>query len=76
MLFISKKWRWWYFAALFVGLVLPVLIVRDIWSLGHLIAATIGLITTAIVRQSAARPDLPWCAPCARISARPLPTWS
>lgn len=76
MLFISKKWRWWYFAALFVGLVLPVLIVRDIWSLGHLIAATIGLITTAIVRQWGVRPDLPWRALVRTHPARPLPTWS
>ena len=76
LLFISRKWRWWYIAALFVGLVLPVLVIRDIWSLGHLLAATIGLITTIIVRRWGVRPDLPWRTLVQTHPARPLPTWS
>ncbi len=76
MFFISRTWRWWYYAALFVGLVLPVLVVRDIWSLGHLMAATIGLITTAIVRRWGVRPDLAWRTLVRSAQPRALPTWS
>jgi hypothetical protein len=56
--------------------VVPVIVVRDIWSLGHLMAASIGLATTAIVRRFGVRPALRWRDIAADSQPRQLPTWA
>lgn len=75
LLFISRKWRWWYYAGMFVALVLPVIVVRDIWSLGHLNAAVIGLLATLVVRRWGTRPPLLWTQLRDSLPPRPLATW-
>ncbi len=76
LLFIASKWRWWYYAAMFVGLVLPLIVIHDIWSLGHFNATIIGLLTTLIVRRWGVRPPLLWRDAVAAAAPRPLPTWA
>lgn len=76
LLFVGHTWRWWYVAALVLGLVVPVFVERDIWSLGHLIAASIGLATTAIVRRFGVRPPLRWRDIASDSKPRQLPTWA
>lgn len=75
LLFVSRRWRWWYVAALVAGVVLPVIMVHDIWSLGHLDATLLGLATTAVVRRWGVRPPLRWRQLVAQAPPRELPTW-
>jgi hypothetical protein len=75
LLFVSRTWRWWYYAGLFAGVGLPVIVLHDIWSLGHLNATLLGLATTAVVRRWGVRPRLLWRQLVARSQPRQLPTW-
>lgn len=75
LLFVSRRWRWWYYAGLFAGVGLPVIVIHDIWSLGHLNATLLGLATTAVVRRWGVRPPLLWRQLVARSQPRQLPTW-
>lgn len=75
LLFISRKWRWWFYAGMFIAIVLPVLVVRDIWSLGHLNATIIGLLATLVVRRWGTRPPLLWTQLRESLPPRPLATW-
>ncbi len=71
MLFVSRRWRWWYYALLFVGIVGPVILDREIWDVGHLLATLIGLCTGVALTRWGVRPRLLWRPMCAR-PARPL----
>ncbi len=75
LLFVSRRWRWWYYAALFAGVGLPLIVVHDIWSFGHFNATVLGLITTAVVRRWGVRPPLLWRQLVADARPRQLPTW-
>jgi hypothetical protein len=75
LLFIGRKWRWWYVAGMFVAIVLPVILIHDIWSLGHLNATIIGLLATLVVRRWGTRPPLLWRQLRAGLPPRPLATW-
>lgn len=71
MLLVSRRWRGWYYALLFIGIVGPVLIDRQVWDLGHLFATLIGLATGAILMRWGVRPRLYWRPMCQRVP-RPL----
>lgn len=75
LLFVGRRWRWWYVAALGIGIVGPLILSHTIWDLGHFLASCIGLGTTALVRRYGVRPPLRWRELTA-VPPRPLPTWS
>lgn len=75
LMFVSSKWRWWYAAALVATLVIPLVVIRDIWSLGHFLAAVIGLAATVVLARWGTRPPLLWRDLVADHPPRPLPTW-
>lgn len=75
LLFVSRKWRWWYAGALVVTLVLPLLVLQDIWSLGHFLAAAIGWATTAVLAKWGTRFPILWRDLVAGHPPRALPTW-
>lgn len=75
LLFVSRKWRWWYVGALVLTLVLPLLVLQDIWSLGHFLAALIGWIATMLLAKWGTRPPMLWRDLLAGHPPRPLPTW-
>ncbi len=50
---VSKPWRWWYYAAVFAGVGLPVIFVGDLWSFGHLNATLLGIVAFLVVRRFA-----------------------
>ncbi len=71
MLFVSRRWRWWYYSVLFLGIVVPVFVDREIWDLGHLLATLIGVATGALLSRWGVRPRLYW-RPMRGRPARPL----
>lgn len=71
MLFVSRRWRWWYYALLALGIVGPVVLDREIWDLGHLLATLIGLASGVILTRWGVRPRLLWRPMCDR-PPRPL----
>lgn len=75
LLFVSQRWRWWYFFALVLTLVVPLIVVQDIWSLGHFLAASIGLALTWLLQKWGTRPPLLWRDLVAGHPPRALPTW-
>lgn len=72
---VSARWRWWYRAALMMGVVLPVIVSQTIWDLGHLVATGVGIVLYLIVRRWGLRPRLTWRATAAAAQPRRLPTW-
>lgn len=75
LLFVSTKWRWWYLATLVATLVVPLLVIRDIWSLGHFLAAAIGWLATVLLAKWGTRPALLWRDLVTGHPPRALPTW-
>lgn len=75
LLFVSRRWRWWYAVALVVTLVVPLVVVRDIWSLGHFLAAATGWSATMLLARWGTRPPLMWRDLVAGHPPRALPTW-
>lgn len=72
LFFISRTWRYWYWAALFIGLALPVIFQTTIWDVGHLLATTLGFVAGALVRKwGGARPRLSW-RDLRKVPPRPL----
>ena len=75
LFFVGRRWRWWFAAALFVALVVPLVVSHTIWDLGHFLAATVGLVTTWIVKRWGVRPRMTWRGTAAGLQPRALPTW-
>lgn len=75
LLFVGRKWRWWYVAAVVVTLVVPLVVIRDIWSLGHFLAAVIGWTATILLAKWGTRPPLLWRDLVSGHPPRALPTW-
>ena len=76
LFFVGRRWRWWFAAALFVALVVPLVVSHTIWDLGHFLAATVGLVTTWIVKRWGVRPRMTWRGTAAGLRPRALPTWN
>ncbi|MEI8082659.1 MAG: rhomboid family intramembrane serine protease [Actinomycetes bacterium] len=58
---VGPRWRWWYVAALAIGVLGPLLVVHEIDEIGHFLATTIGAATGwALIKVGGLRPQLLW----------------
>lgn len=71
---VSPAWRWPYRAALGISLLGPLIVVRSIWDLGHLLAALVGTAVGWAAVHGPLREPLRWRA-LLRCAPRPLPTF-
>lgn len=75
-LLVGKTWRWWYWAALFIGIGLPVLLRHQLWDIGHFLATSLGLLFTWLLLRYGVRPALDWRTIAVTRTPRELPTFS
>jgi hypothetical protein len=72
LLLVSRKWRWWYAAALAGGTVGPLVVSQQIWDLGHFLATVLGIAAGAVaLRIGPTRPPVWWREICRR-PVRPI----
>jgi len=58
---VGPRWRWWYVAALALGILAPLLVVHEIDEVGHFLATAIGAVTGwSLMRVGGLRPQLLW----------------
>lgn len=75
LLFVSAKWRWWYRAAIAIGILGPLIISNTIWDLGHFLATTFGFLLGLLARRYGVRARQTWRALVSSHPPRALPTW-
>ncbi len=76
LLFVSAKWRWWYRAAIAVGILGPLIVSHTIWDLGHFLATTFGFLLGLWVKRYGVRAAVTWRSLVSSHPPRSLPTWN
>jgi hypothetical protein len=75
LLFVGAKWRPWYFAAVGIGILGPLILSHTVWDLGHFLATTYGFLLALLLKRWGVRPAISWRATAASRTVRQLPTW-
>ncbi len=76
LLFVSSTWKWWYRAAIAVGILGPLLVSETIWDLGHFLATTFGFLLGLWVKRYGVRAAVTWRSLVSSHPPRSLPTWN
>lgn len=75
LLFVGKKWRPWYFTAVGLGILGPLILSHTVWDLGHFLATTYGFLFALLLRRWGVREGIGWRSTAASLTPRQLPTW-
>ncbi len=75
LLFVGKKWRPWYFAAVGIGILGPLILSHTVWDLGHFLATTYGFLFALLLKRWGVRQGIGWRSTAASRTVRQLPTW-